>query len=113
MLRFIFLSFPLGFIATLMGWFTAEVGRQPWVVYGLLRTADAATPFLIPQQVAFSLALFAAIYFAIFLAGITFIFRLLRAGPGAAKHISHAQASASRPMAFGTVSSAAAAIDEE
>src|SRR5690242_11437367 len=41
-----FLSFPLPFIATLTGWYTAEVGRQPWVVYGVLRTADAMTPFL-------------------------------------------------------------------
>jgi len=40
----IFLSFPLPFIATLTGWFTAEVGRQPWTVYGVLRTADAVTP---------------------------------------------------------------------
>jgi cytochrome d ubiquinol oxidase subunit I len=39
-----FLSFPLGFIATWMGWFTAEVGRQPWVVYGALRTSEAVTP---------------------------------------------------------------------
>src|ERR1700758_3678821 len=41
-----FLSFPLPFIATLTGWFTAEVGRQPWTVYGLQRTADAVTPNL-------------------------------------------------------------------
>ena len=41
-----FLSFPLPFVAILTGWFTAEVGRQPWVVYGVLRTADAMTPFL-------------------------------------------------------------------
>ena len=39
-----FLSFPAGFVAMLTGWYTAEVGRQPWVVYGLLRTADAVTP---------------------------------------------------------------------
>jgi cytochrome bd ubiquinol oxidase subunit I len=39
-----FLSFPTGFVAILTGWFTAEVGRQPWVVYGVLRTKDAVTP---------------------------------------------------------------------
>jgi cytochrome d ubiquinol oxidase subunit I len=81
MLRIIFWSFPLGFIATLMGWFTAEVGRQPWVVYGLLRTVDAATPFLMPQEVAFSLTLFALVYLTIFIAGMTYIYRLLRTGP--------------------------------
>ena len=41
-----FLSFPLPFIAILTGWFTAEVGRQPWTVYGVLRTANSITPFL-------------------------------------------------------------------
>ncbi|WP_429565094.1 cytochrome ubiquinol oxidase subunit I [Paraburkholderia sp. MM6662-R1] len=40
-------SFPLGFIAILAGWFTAEVGRQPWAVWGVLRTANALTPGLL------------------------------------------------------------------
>ena len=48
---------PTGFIAILCGWFTAEVGRQPWVVYGLLRTKDAVTPSLTTGDVLFSLAL--------------------------------------------------------
>jgi cytochrome bd-type quinol oxidase subunit 1 len=46
----VFLSFPLPFIAVLTGWYTAEVGRQPWVVYGVLRTADAMTPFLTARE---------------------------------------------------------------
>ena len=50
-----FLSFPTGFVAVLCGWFTAEVGRQPWVVYGLLRTKDAVTPSLATGDVVFSL----------------------------------------------------------
>jgi len=77
----IFFSFPLGFIATLMGWFTAEVGRQPWVAYGLLRTADAATPFLTTSNVALTLAMFAAVYALIFAAGTVYIYRMLRQGP--------------------------------
>jgi cytochrome d ubiquinol oxidase subunit I len=77
----IFFSFPLGFIATLMGWFTAEVGRQPWVAYGLLRTADAATPFLTASNVALTLAMFAAVYALIFAAGTVYIYRMLRQGP--------------------------------
>ena len=77
----IFLSFPLGFVATLTGWYTAEVGRQPWTVYGLLRTADAATPFLTAPQVATTLVIFAVVYAVIFAAGVAFIFRLLRRGP--------------------------------
>jgi cytochrome d ubiquinol oxidase subunit I len=84
----IFFSFPLGFIATLTGWFTAEVGRQPWTVYGQLRTADALTPSLHTEEVAFSLVLFAAIYLLIFVAGMTYIYRLLRAGPGGSAIVS-------------------------
>ena len=76
----IFFSFPLGFVATLTGWFTAEVGRQPWTVYGQLRTAHAATPFLTTPQVATSLLMFAAVYSLIFVAGTIYIYRLLKAG---------------------------------
>jgi len=57
-----FLSFPLPFIATLTGWFTAEVGRQPWSVYGILRTADAVTPTLTVEAVTISLIIFAVVY---------------------------------------------------
>ena len=77
----IFLCFPLPFIATLTGWFTAEVGRQPWTVYGLLRTADALTPFLTPRAAAGSLLVFCAIYVFIFAFGTYYIYRLLNAGP--------------------------------
>lgn len=77
----IFLSFPLGFIATLTGWFTAEVGRQPWTVFGVLRTADAVTPSLTVAQVAVSLVVFVGVYAIIALAGIVYVYRLLRAGP--------------------------------
>ncbi|HYT96940.1 MAG TPA: cytochrome ubiquinol oxidase subunit I, partial [Casimicrobiaceae bacterium] len=55
LLWFTFLSFPLPFVAILTGWFTAEVGRQPWTVYGVLRTADALTPFLTTRAAAISL----------------------------------------------------------
>jgi cytochrome d ubiquinol oxidase subunit I len=76
-----FLSFPLPFIAILTGWYTAEVGRQPWVVYGLLRTADAVTPFLTARVAAISLVVFCAVYLFIFSFGTFYINRLLRAGP--------------------------------
>jgi len=77
----IFLSFPLPFIAILTGWFTAEVGRQPWVVYGVLRTADAMTPFLTTREATISLVMFCAIYALIFLFGTFYIYRLIRTGP--------------------------------
>jgi cytochrome d ubiquinol oxidase subunit I len=88
LLWIIFLSFPLGFIATLTGWFTSEVGRQPWTVYGQLKTADSLTPSLHTPEVAFSLLLFGAIYLLIFVAGMTYIYRLLCVGPGSAALIS-------------------------
>jgi cytochrome bd ubiquinol oxidase subunit I len=77
----IFLSFPLPFIAILTGWYTAEVGRQPWVVYGVLRTADAVTPFLTTRAAAVSLVVFCVVYTFIFAFGTFYIYRLLRAGP--------------------------------
>jgi cytochrome d ubiquinol oxidase subunit I len=81
LLWMIFLSFPLPFIATLTGWYTAEVGRQPWVVYGVLRTADAMTPFLTTRAATISLVVFCAVYAFIFFFGTLYIYRLLRAGP--------------------------------
>src|SRR5215470_6162610 len=77
----LFLSFPLPWIAILTGWFTAEVGRQPWTVYGVLRTVDAMTPFLTAQETSISLAVFCFVYSFIFAFGIFYIYQLLRAGP--------------------------------
>jgi cytochrome bd ubiquinol oxidase subunit I len=77
----IFLSFPLPYIAILTGWFTAEVGRQPWTVYEVLRTADALTPFLTTRAAAISLFVFCAVYSFIFGFGVFYFYRLLRVGP--------------------------------
>jgi cytochrome d ubiquinol oxidase subunit I len=76
-----FLSFPTGFVAVLAGWFTAEVGRQPWVVYGLLRTKDAVSPSLTTADVLFSLIAYIAVYVTIYSFGFYYIYRLLRDGP--------------------------------
>jgi len=92
-----FLSFPLPFIATITGWFTAEVGRQPWTVYGVLRTADAVTPFLTTRAAMISLLVFCTIYSFIFAFGVFYIYRLLRAGPGVFPVLAPA-ATSSRPM---------------
>src|SRR5277367_293340 len=81
LLRLIFLSFPLPFIATLTGWFTAEVGRQPWVVYGVLRTAQAVTPILSGGAALTSLLVYCAVYTFIFSFGVFYIYRLLLIGP--------------------------------
>jgi cytochrome d ubiquinol oxidase subunit I len=96
----IFLSFPLPFVATLAGWYTAEIGRQPWVVYGVLRTAKAMTPFLTAHAAATSLILFAVVYAFIFSFGIYYIYRLLRAGPGGSLAAGPAGAMPNRPMSL-------------
>ena len=66
-----FLAFPTGFVAVLCGWFTAEVGRQPWVVYGLLRTKDAVTPSLTTGDVLFSLVCYVLVYAVVYSFGRT------------------------------------------
>jgi cytochrome d ubiquinol oxidase subunit I len=72
---------PAGFLAVLAGWTVTEVGRQPWVVYGLLRTHDAVSPSLTTGNVATSLALYAIVYLIVFGAGIYYMARVARAGP--------------------------------
>jgi cytochrome d ubiquinol oxidase subunit I len=74
---------PLGFIAVIAGWTTSEVGRQPWTVYGLLRTADSVSPSLTGLDVALSLALYIAVYLIMFPTGIAFMATVVRRGPQA------------------------------
>jgi cytochrome d ubiquinol oxidase subunit I len=93
-----FLSYPLPFIAILTGWFSAEVGRQPWTVYGVLRTADSVTPFLTARSALISLVLYFAVYSFIFAFGVYYIYRLLRAGPSGSLTLHAAAAVPNRPM---------------
>ena len=72
---------PLGFVAVLAGWITTEVGRQPWTVYGLLRTADSVSPSLTGTDVLISLAGYILAYLIIFPAGLLIMARLVRRGP--------------------------------
>ena len=71
---------PSGFIALLTGWYVAEIGRQPWVVYGLLRTADAVSP-VSAGSVLTSLLTFIFVYFFLFGFGVWYLVQLLRKGP--------------------------------
>lgn len=73
-------AWPLGFIAILAGWFTTEIGRQPFVAYGILRTADATSP-IAASTILTSLILFVAVYGMVFPTGIYFINRLIALGP--------------------------------
>jgi len=71
---------PTGFITLLAGWVTTEAGRQPWVVYGVMRTSQAVSP-LTTQQVGISLMAFVVVYFLVFGTGIYYMLKLMRAGP--------------------------------
>jgi cytochrome bd ubiquinol oxidase subunit I len=92
-----FLGFPSGFVAVLCGWITAEVGRQPWVVYGLLRTADAVTPSLSGPEVLATLAVYALVYSFIFAFGALYVYGLLREGP-TEEGLRHAATTGRRPL---------------
>jgi len=94
-----FLAFPSGFIAILTGWFTAEVGRQPWVVYGLLRTKDAVTPSLTTNDVLISLTGYVLVYAVLMGFGMRYIYKLLRDGPKGSAPVP-ADATPKRPMAL-------------
>ena len=75
---------PSGLIAVLAGWITTEVGRQPFTVYGFLRTADSAAP-LDAAAVGASLVAFIIVYFAVFGAGTYYILRLMNRAPAQAE----------------------------
>ncbi|MBY0332937.1 MAG: cytochrome ubiquinol oxidase subunit I [Acetobacteraceae bacterium] len=71
---------PAGLVAVTAGWIVTEAGRQPYTVYGLLRTADSVSPVAAPA-VAASLAAFAVVYVVVFGAGTWYMFRLFRQAP--------------------------------
>ncbi|MFN3857247.1 MAG: cytochrome ubiquinol oxidase subunit I [Caulobacter sp.] len=79
-LRAAILMGPTGFVAVIAGWIVAEVGRQPWVITGVLRTADAVSP-VEAGQVSTSLLAFMIIYAIVFAAGALYILRLMGRGP--------------------------------
>lgn len=74
-------AIPLGFIAVIAGWFVTEVGRQPWTIYGLLRTAASVSPSLTGSDVTFSLLSYMAVYLLIYPWGLILMLRLVRKGP--------------------------------
>jgi cytochrome d ubiquinol oxidase subunit I len=75
---------PIGFVAVLAGWTTTEVGRQPWTVYGLLRTADSVTPSLTGLDVALSLAGYMVVYLIMYPVGAMMMARIVKRGPAPA-----------------------------
>ncbi|MGB7256718.1 MAG: cytochrome ubiquinol oxidase subunit I [Pseudolabrys sp.] len=89
----------LGFVAVIAGWVVTESGRQPWVVYGVQRTADAASP-LPAASIATTLVLFAIAYAIVFWFGIYYINRLINRGPGEVK-AGEAEGFPNRPIMAG------------
>lgn len=78
--RFALVMGPSGFIALLAGWVTTEVGRQPWVVYGVMRTKDALSP-VSAEQVGLTLIIFVVVYCVVFGIGISYMLKLMHKGP--------------------------------
>jgi cytochrome d ubiquinol oxidase subunit I len=77
---------PIGFVAVIAGWMVTEVGRQPWTVYGHLRTANSVSPSLTGSDVATSLLAYVAVYLLIYPVGVILMGRIVRKGPAEAKY---------------------------
>jgi cytochrome d ubiquinol oxidase subunit I len=78
--RLAILMGPSGFVAVIAGWVTTEVGRQPWTIYGLLRTSASVSPLAAPA-VGASLLAFVIVYFSVFSAGGWYILKLMSQPP--------------------------------
>ena len=95
-------AWPLGFVAIVAGWIVTEVGRQPWIAYGILRTSDAASP--VPASiVGLTLLLFVIVYCAVFSTGIWYIARLIRKGPPAGPGPQEIHGVPNRPLSGATL----------
>ncbi len=79
--KFALLMGPSGYVALLAGWVTTEVGRQPWVVYGIMRTRDGLSHTVSADQVGLTLIIFVVVYTIVFGSGIYYILKLLHNGP--------------------------------
>jgi cytochrome d ubiquinol oxidase subunit I len=80
-LRLCEIAGPAGFLAVLAGWTTTEVGRQPWTVYGLMRTADSVSPSLTGRDVLISLIGYVVVYLVMYPVGVAMMARLVGRGP--------------------------------
>jgi len=80
-LKLVLFAVPLPYLANETGWIAAEVGRQPWAVYKVLRTSEAVSAVVPAGNILFSIILFGAIYTLIGIAGLTVILRTVRGGP--------------------------------
>ena len=82
LLWILLLAFPLPYIATTAGWMTAEIGRQPWLVYGVMRTADGPSPLVSAGNGMFKLLGFMGMYMLLGILFLFMIYREIERGPG-------------------------------
>jgi cytochrome d ubiquinol oxidase subunit I len=80
-LKIMVLAIPLPYIANQLGWIVAEMGRQPWIVYGVLKTSDAVSKAITTSQVVFSLLGFTLLYGMLGAVDIYLLFKYARKGP--------------------------------
>jgi cytochrome d ubiquinol oxidase subunit I len=85
MLWILMLAFPFPYIANTAGWMTAELGRQPWLVHGLLKTADGASPTVSAGNALFTLLGFVGMYFVIGVLFLLLVIKKLNQGPSEAQ----------------------------
>ncbi|MFO7858872.1 MAG: cytochrome ubiquinol oxidase subunit I, partial [Ectothiorhodospiraceae bacterium] len=85
LLRAFTFMIPAPFIAVLAGWFVTDIGRQPYLIYGTLRTAEGLTPSITGGMALFSLIGFIVVYAVIFTAGLYYLLRIIQAGPEASE----------------------------
>ncbi|ROO31855.1 cytochrome ubiquinol oxidase subunit I [Salinisphaera orenii] len=99
--RFLVAMAPSGFVAVLAGWITTEIGRQPYTVYGLMRTSDSLSPVAAPS-VAATLVTFVVVYGIVFGAGLYYILRIIRTGPERRPDVTQSEtpATPARPLAY-------------
>jgi cytochrome d ubiquinol oxidase subunit I len=90
--RFVLVMGPSGFICLLAGWITTEAGRQPWVVYGVMRTSQALSP-ITAHQVGVSLFAFVVVYSLVFGSGVYYMIKLACAGPALSPEVGRSGAS--------------------
>lgn len=88
-LKLLIYSLPLPYLSNEFGWFAAEIGRQPWVVYKVLRTSDAASVVVPPGQILFSLLAFALIYLLLGIVFIYLLLKIIRKGPKEAEAVGY------------------------
>jgi len=93
--------FPLPLIAINMGWAATEVGRQPWIVQGLLRTTDGVSPLVSAGEVWTTLGLFGLVYLILFIAWLRIFLGIIRKGPEDVVEMLEAERAAAQPAPAG------------